>query len=101
MMSDNVALSDVILFIVGMPENSPPEPEIRPRDDAAPSPAPPAVVVESSNNPPADFPTHLDGLAERARRYAEAASSANTRRAYAADWKHFVAWCRRQDLPAL
>ncbi|MEO9338606.1 site-specific integrase [Mesorhizobium sp. SB112] len=41
---------------------------------------------------------HLDALADRARDYVEAASSANTRRAYAADWKHFAGWCRRQSL---
>ncbi|WFU07361.1 site-specific integrase (plasmid) [Rhizobium sp. CB3171] len=51
--------------------------------DIAPSPAPPA---------------HLRDLTARARTYVEAASSANTRRAYAADWKHFSAWCRRQNL---
>jgi integrase len=28
----------------------------------------------------------------------EAASSANTRRAYASDWKHFSGWCRRQGI---
>ncbi len=28
-------------------------------------------------------------------------SSPNTRRAYAADWKHYSAWCRRHQLPAL
>ncbi|MRX36929.1 site-specific integrase [Aminobacter sp. MDW-2] len=39
---------------------------------------------------------HLEALANRARDYVEAASSANTRRAYAADWKHFASWCRRQ-----
>ena len=43
---------------------------------------------------------HLEKLADRARDYVEAASSANTRRAYAADWKHFCAWCRRQTLEA-
>ena len=40
-------------------------------------------------------------MTDRARAYVAAASSANTRRAYAADWKHFTAWCRRQNLPAL
>ena len=40
--------------------------------------------------------TRLRDLAERARGYAEAASSANTRRAYAADWTHHAAWCRRE-----
>ncbi|MER8769527.1 integrase, partial [Mesorhizobium sp. M0960] len=38
----------------------------------------------------------IEALAGRARDYIEAASSANTRRAYAADWKHFSSWCRRQ-----
>ncbi|MCI5076844.1 site-specific integrase [Oricola sp.] len=42
------------------------------------------------------LPTGLDALADRARDYVEAASSANTRRAYASDWKHFASWCRRQ-----
>lgn len=47
------------------------------------------------------LPAHLQDLTERARGYVEAASSANTRRAYAADWKHFAAWCRRQNLSPL
>jgi len=42
------------------------------------------------------FPGHLEHLADRARDYVEAASSANTRRAYSSDWKHFAGWCRRQ-----
>ena len=42
------------------------------------------------------LPAHLDALADRARDYIEAASSANTRRAYASDWTHFSSWCRRQ-----
>jgi integrase len=54
----------------------------------APSPLP-AVA-----NP--RLPAHLDALADRARDYVEAASSGNTRRAYASDWKHFASWCRRQ-----
>ncbi len=56
-----------------------------------PSPPPPAVT----GSPP---PAHLADLADRARAYVEAASSANTRRAYRADWKHFSGWCRRQGL---
>ncbi|WEX79743.1 site-specific integrase (plasmid) [Sinorhizobium numidicum] len=47
------------------------------------------------------MPAHLERLADRARGYVEAASSANTRRAYASDWKHFTAWCRRQNLTPL
>ena len=44
------------------------------------------------------LPAYLKQLADRARGYVEAASSANTRKAYASDWKHFTAWCRRQGL---
>lgn len=47
------------------------------------------------------LPGHLEGLADRARDYIEAASSSNTRRAYAADWRHFASWCRRQGLEML
>ncbi|MDB5555765.1 MAG: integrase [Rhizobium sp.] len=47
------------------------------------------------------LPAHLQDLTDRARAYIEAASSTNTRRAYASDWKHFVAWCRRQNLSPL
>jgi integrase len=47
------------------------------------------------------MPAHLEGLAETARDYAKASSSANTRKAYAADWRHFNAWARRQNVPAL
>ncbi|MEP9400033.1 site-specific integrase [Mesorhizobium sp. KR2-14] len=50
---------------------------------------------------PARLPGHLEDLAARARTYVEAASSANTRRAYASDWKHFSSWCRRQGLAVL
>lgn len=46
------------------------------------------------------LPSHLEGLAARARDYAKAASSANTRRAYASDWRQFQGWCRRQGLDA-
>jgi integrase len=44
------------------------------------------------------LPAHLEILAGRARDYVEAASSANTRRAYQSDWRHFNGWCRRQGL---
>jgi len=44
------------------------------------------------------LPAHLEELAGRARDYVEAASSANTKRAYASDWKQFSSWCRRQGL---
>ncbi|KJS14428.1 MAG: integrase [Hoeflea sp. BRH_c9] len=56
---------------------------------------------EASAPEPSPFPAHLQDLTDRARGYVEAASSANTRRAYASDWKHFSAWCRRQNLTPL
>ncbi|MER9183580.1 site-specific integrase [Mesorhizobium sp. M0767] len=59
--------------------------------DLASSPPLPAIANPS-------LPAHLEALAGRARDYIEAASSANTRRAYAADWKHFTSWCRRQGI---
>ncbi|HEV7250854.1 MAG TPA: tyrosine-type recombinase/integrase [Shinella sp.] len=59
--------------------------------------SPQALVV---TEPPA-LPAHLRDLTDRARSYVEAASSANTRKAYASDWKHFSAWCRRQNLAPL
>lgn len=43
-------------------------------------------------------PAHLENLAERARQYVKAASSENTRAAYASDWRHFAGWIRRQGL---
>ena len=57
----------------------------------APFPSLPAAEAAAER-----LPGHIEALADRARAYVEAASSANTRRAYASDWKHFCAWCRRQ-----
>ncbi|MFY8144770.1 MAG: tyrosine-type recombinase/integrase [Caulobacter sp.] len=104
-MSDKFALSVIILIIEHMTEIAPTEPEITPPD------APPDVA---GNLPPEPFeaagpaglagstlPESLDRLAERARSYAEASSSVNTRRAYASDWRHFASWQRRQGLDPL
>ncbi|NNG71934.1 site-specific integrase [Rhizobium laguerreae] len=57
-----------------------------------PSPLPEAITA---------LPAHLERLADQARGYVEAASSPNTRKAYASDWKHFSGWCRRQGLEIL
>jgi integrase len=38
----------------------------------------------------------VEGLVGIARDYADNASAPNTRTAYAKDWKHFAAWCRRK-----
>src|SRR5690606_24531623 len=59
----------------------------------AEAPSPPLPVVSNPR-----LPAHLDALAGRARDYVEAASSTNTRRAYASDWKQFASWCRRQGV---
>ncbi|AKI03285.1 site-specific recombinase XerD (plasmid) [Hoeflea sp. IMCC20628] len=67
----------------------------------------PVEGLDAGTGSGADLPAHPSHLAhivsltERARGYVEAASSANTRKAYAADWKHFSAWCRRSGLAAL
>lgn len=55
---------------------------------------PPSPVISTGDA----LPAHLSHLADRARDYVAAASSANTRRAYESDWKHFSSWCRRQGL---
>lgn len=65
-------------------------------------PSPPLPAVSDVARPePGIVPGHLEGLADRARGYVEAASSANTRRAYASDWSQFQTWCRRQNLSTL
>ena len=61
---------------------------------------PPALsALEQPGGAP--IPSRLAPLAEAARDYARAAASQNTNRAYAADWRHYCAWARRQGLPAL
>ncbi|TWG53760.1 site-specific integrase [Aminobacter sp. J44] len=60
-------------------------------EGALPSPTKP---MDSSRLPSRQF----EELTEKARSYVEAASSVNTRRAYASDWKHFTSWCRRQGI---
>ncbi|CAK7260223.1 MULTISPECIES: tyrosine-type recombinase/integrase [unclassified Shinella] len=76
--------------------------ELHPPQTSAPPHSAPAVdgmatAVAAPSASPA-LPAHLQDLTERARSYVEAASAANTRKAYASDWKHFSAWCRRQNV---
>ncbi|AKI03516.1 site-specific recombinase XerD (plasmid) [Hoeflea sp. IMCC20628] len=77
------------------------------QDGTLPSPVEGLDTGSGSNSDlPAHHPhhahlAHIVCLTERARGYVEAASSANTRKAYASDWKHFSAWCRRSGLAAL
>lgn len=72
-------LPDVVDIIIEMGRSGDPEAQ------NLPSPAPPSGT-----------PAHFEELTQRARGYVEAASSANTRRAYTSDWNHFSSWCRRQ-----
>ncbi len=46
-------------------------------------------------------PARLEALVETATAYANAASSENTRSAYAKNWRHFTAWCRREGFEPL
>jgi len=75
---------DVVMEMGRTPKETPPE---------VPSPSRPAAEATHEG-----LPAHIEALASKARSYIEAASSANTRRAYGADWKHFSGWCRRQGL---
>lgn len=100
-MTDNLALSDV-LFII---ERMVPKPDETIENDAGSTPLPSAAAAAPVGNSAVSVPAgdlaHLRGLADRARDYVEAASSVNTRLAYASDWKHFSGWCRRQQLEVL
>ncbi|MGO4339372.1 site-specific integrase [Labrys sp. KB_33_2] len=62
---------------------------------------PDAAALLPTEESPLALPAHLGAVAEQARGYANAASSANTRKAYASDWRHFSSWCRRQGLEVL
>src|SRR5271154_1191988 len=55
----------------------------------------PALPVPAAS---AEVPAHLEKLVEIAKDYARGAKAAATLRAYAADWRHFTAWCRRRGL---
>ena len=75
----------MIVYTPGMPAKALPSLEI-PAESAECLPA------EGDDRHP---PAHLKRLADQARDYAKASSSANTQRAYASDWRHFEGWRRR------
>lgn len=100
-MTDNLALSDVLLIIERMPQNLDETTQNDAGNAPLPSAAAAAPVGNSAVSVPAGELAHLRGLADRARDYVEAASSANTRLAYGSDWKHFSGWCRRQQIEVL
>jgi hypothetical protein len=61
---------------------------------------PPGTTPAAPRPPRPDnnVPVHLERLAETARDCARGAKAAATQRAYAADWRHYTAWCRRRGL---
>ena len=76
------------------PESPEEAPSKAPQETAEAGEGVDLLVPETLGAPSAQ----LEDLAQRARLYVEAASSQNTRRAYASDWRHFESWCRRQGV---
>jgi integrase len=71
------------------------------RELSAPPPNISAKPSGPEGNPELDasrLSGRLAALAETAKTYARAAQADNTQRAYAADWRHFASWLRRQGL---
>jgi integrase len=70
------------------------EPEGLALETRAPGADPPALIPSAGR-----LSGGLAALAETAKAYARSALADNTQRAYAADWKMFASWLRRQGLP--
>src|SRR6266511_3280145 len=85
------------------PHNTPVRARRRPmaQDPAPPRPDAPGAPTAGLVVAAGGVLAHLDVLGEQVRTYLDAARSANTRRAYAADWRHFTAWCADRGLAAL
>ncbi len=58
----------------------------------------PPALPEAEHPGEAPLPAKLEPLFETARAYARAATSKNTNRAYAADWRDYLRWRARQGL---
>ena len=58
----------------------------------------PPALPEGEKPSEAPVPAKLEPLVETARAYARAATSKNTNRAYAADWRDYLRWRARQGL---
>ena len=58
----------------------------------------PPALPEPEQPGGAPLPAKLEPLVETARAYARAATSKNTNRAYAADWRDYLRWRARQGL---
>jgi integrase len=94
-MSDNVQLSDPG---ARRSLDQPQQEKHAMTDDSRHSPQSQALPAAPRQ---AAVPVHLERLAETARDYARGAKAAATQRAYAADWRHYAAWCRRKDIEPL
>ena len=70
------------------------EPEGVALETQAPGADPPALLPSAGR-----LSGRLAALAETAKDYARSAQADNTQRAYAADWRMFASWLRRQGLP--
>jgi integrase len=87
-----------------IPRNSSPEGPLEPPGDAQDDALEGAEASGETPPLPALPPLasglsgRLASLAETAKAYARSAQADNTRRAYAADWKMFASWLRRQGL---
>jgi integrase len=60
----------------------------------------PPALPEAERPAEAPLPSKLEPLAKTARAYARAATSRNTNRAYAADWRDYLRWRARRGLDA-
>src|SRR5271166_4559939 len=58
----------------------------------------PPALPEAEQPNEAHLPARLEPLVDTARAYARAATSKNTNRAYAADWRDYLRWRARQGL---
>ena len=61
---------------------------------------PPPALPEGEQPGETPLPSTLEPLVDTTRAYARAASSRNTDRAYAADWRDYLRWRARQGLDA-
>lgn len=94
-------LADIVAVVAAMGDEISAKPSPTPFDADRPPLPSPVDTGSTELLSASQLSGHLSALAERARDYVAAASSANTRRAYASDWKHFSSWCRRQGLALL
>ncbi|PYE87014.1 tyrosine-type recombinase/integrase [Phyllobacterium leguminum] len=83
------------------PPENPHQIDRKPPTDHSEGALPDIVDMVMSMGAAPRVPARLQALVETATAYAKAASSENTRGAYAKDWRHFTAWCRREGFEPL